>query len=271
MGSLRIIRPDSPFSEAFEMPDSTSRAARRGRASAKTNSKYFFLCMAVIALRLVALGSESHSRPARTGSSFPAFASAPASGESGQEAGNETHFKINREKSRITANVGVGGMLKGLGHSHVIAIRDFHGEVLANPSIVGSASVRLTIIANSTAEVGKEIEEKDRPKVNQAMHEEALETSRFPEVAFRSRSVTVKEAGDHQYDASISGDLTLHGVTRPVSFPAKIRAEGNSLRASGAFTILHETYGIKRLSAAGGTIKAKDEIELSFDIVADRD
>src|SRR4030095_1013440 len=99
----------------------------------------------------------------------------------------------------------------------------------------------------------------------------ALETSRFPEVVLRSRSVTVKEAGDHQYEASISGALPLHGVTRPISFPAKVRVEGNSLRASGAFTILHDTYGIKRLSAAGGTIKAKDEIELSFDIVADRD
>lgn len=260
---LRITRSDSRFPEAFDIdsPDCSPPVTRRDPDS--TSSKYFFLCMAVIALRLVALGSESGSRPA--------LGSQPAPGETGREAGSGAHYRINREKSQITARVGVGGMLKGLGHPHVIAIRDFHGEVVANPSIVGSGSVRLTIVANSTAETGEEIEAKDRPKVNQAVHEEALETSRFPEVAFRSRSVTVKEAGDHQYDAAISGDLTLHGVTRPISFPAKVRAEGNSLRASGAFTILHEAYGIKRLTAAGGTIKAKDEIELSFEIVADRD
>ncbi|HEV8376087.1 MAG TPA: YceI family protein [Candidatus Polarisedimenticolia bacterium] len=186
------------------------------------------------------------------------------------EAGDGTRYRINAARSRLTAQVAVGGVFKGLGHPHVIAIQKFRGEVQANPRITGSGSIRLTIATGSLAEVGKQIKAKDRPKVNRAVHKEALETARFPEAVFKSTQVTVKQAGRQQYNASIRGDLSLHGVTHTVSFPAKVRLQGSRLRAQGGFTLLHSDYGIKRLSAGGGTVKAKSEITVSFDIVADK-
>jgi len=182
-----------------------------------------------------------------------------------------TRYRINPEKSRLTAQVSVGGLLKGLGHPHVIAIRRFQGEVQTSSGMLESASIQLKFATGSVAEMGKEFSDKDRQKVGQEVREEALESSKYPEAQFKSRSVTVKPAGEHRYEASIRGDLSLHGVTHPVSFPAKVQVQGSSLHASGGFTILHSTYGIKRLSAGGGTVKAKDEINLSFDIQADQD
>jgi hypothetical protein len=41
-----------------------------------------------------------------------------------------------------------------------------------------------------------------------------------------------------------------------------------SLRASGEFTVLQTDYDIRPVSAAGGTIKLKDELKCTFDIVA---
>jgi hypothetical protein len=46
---------------------------------------------------------------------------------------------------------------------------------------------------------------------------------------------------------------------------------GGSLRAHGEFTVRLSTYGIKPPSAIGGTLKVKDELKCSFDIVARKD
>ena len=43
-----------------------------------------------------------------------------------------------------------------------------------------------------------------------------LDTTQFPKAAFVSKSVAVKDGGK----ASITGDLTLHGVTKPVTIEA---------------------------------------------------
>jgi hypothetical protein len=44
---------------------------------------------------------------------------------------------------------------------------------------------------------------------------------------------------------------------------------GATLRAAGDVSILQSDYDIQPVTAAGGTIKLKDEVKLSFDITAD--
>ena len=180
-----------------------------------------------------------------------------------------TRYRVNAAASRITARVEVGGLLAAAGHPHTIAITEFGGEVSLPEGRSGAATLRLAIRSDSLGETGKEFDEKDRRKVNQSVHEEALETGRFPEIVFQGRSESVRGA-DGEYEATIRGDLTLHGVTRPVSIPVKVRQQDDRLRAAGGFTILHSQYGIKRLSAGAGMVKAKDEIAITFEIQADR-
>lgn len=182
---------------------------------------------------------------------------------------NATHYRVNPEKSRFTAHVGVGGLLAAAGHPHTVAIRDFGGEVQLDGGKLESASLQLTIKSESLGEVGKEFDEKDRQKVNQAVHGEALETSKYPEIVFKGAAASVRQTGEGRYEATMKGDLSLHGVTRQISFPVKVRRDNRSLHATGEFTILHGDYHIKRLSAAGGTVKASDEIKLSFELQAD--
>ena len=40
------------------------------------------------------------------------------------------------------------------------------------------------------------------------------------------------------------------------------------MRASGEFSILQSAFGIAPVSVAGGALKLKDELKLSFDMVA---
>src|SRR5262245_50035273 len=184
-------------------------------------------------------------------------------------SGSAARYRVNSAKSRFTAHVGVGGLLAAAGHPHTIALRDFDGDVQADGDKLESASVRIRIKTESLGEVGKEFDEKEREKVNREVHGEALETSKYPEIVFKGQAVSVRQVGEGQYEATLKGELSLHGVTHQISFPVKVRREQRSLRASGEFTILHSDYNPKRLSAAGGTVKATDEIQLSFDLQAD--
>ena len=42
------------------------------------------------------------------------------------------------------------------------------------------------------------------------------------------------------------------------------------MRANGEFTIRQTDYGIRLISVAAGTLKLKDELKFTFDIVAHR-
>jgi hypothetical protein len=42
----------------------------------------------------------------------------------------------------------------------------------------------------------------------------------------------------------------------------------NNLHAKGSFPLRQSEYSIKPVSAGGGTIKVKDELRFTFDIVA---
>lgn len=179
-------------------------------------------------------------------------------------------FRINAGQSHFTAHVSVGGLLSAFGHDHTISFRDLAGDAQLTPGTIEPASLRMTIKANSAAETGKDFSEKDRQQIAHSVHEEALEAMKYPNIIFNSAQVSTTKTGGEQYQAKITGQLTLHGVTRPITIPAQVTLSGATLRARGEFPIRHSDFNIKRLSAGGGTVKAKDEMKLSFDVVANR-
>jgi len=80
----------------------------------------------------------------------------------------------------------------------------------------------------------------------------------------------VRPVDDAQFEVKLSGKLTMHGVTRSQPIVAKLSVTGTILRAVGGFTIRQSDYDIKPVSFAGGSLKVKDELECTFDIVARR-
>ena len=188
----------------------------------------------------------------------------PAKGE----PANGGRYRIDAAQSRFTASIDVGGLFSAFGHPHTVDIRDFNGDVQFTPDSSQPASLRMTVRAGTLSEVGKDFSEKDRQGINRAIRDEALEVAKYPDIVFKSTNISVTKAGEGRYQAKISGSLTLHGATHPVSFPAQVSMKGNVLHASGGFTILHSAYNMKRLSGGGGTVKAKDPIKLSFEIAA---
>jgi polyisoprenoid-binding protein YceI len=176
-------------------------------------------------------------------------------------------YKISAGESTFIVRAFAGGLLSALAHNHTIAIRDFNGEADFSYGSVEPASLRLTIVADSLSITDK-VSEGDKKKIQSTMREEVLEVSTYPEITFKSSSVSATKTGEAQFQAKISGDLTLHGVTKPLTITAGLEFGDKVLRAKGTFALKQTSFGIKPVSLAGGTIKVKDELKFTFDIVA---
>jgi polyisoprenoid-binding protein YceI len=175
-------------------------------------------------------------------------------------------YRLIPEQSKFTVQAFAEGLFSAFGHDPLLAIKDFTGEAQFVPGSFESASLKITIKADSIVLSNSE---KDRLEIEQTMREQVLEIAKYPEIAFVSSNISVTRLSEGRYRARIIGDLTFHGVTQKnLWITAQVTVSGESLKAQGDFTLKQTDFGIKPFSAAGGTIKLKNELKFSFDIAA---
>jgi polyisoprenoid-binding protein YceI len=162
---------------------------------------------------------------------------------------------INPEKSVMTVHVFKAGLFSAFGHEHEVRASIEQGSFNeTNPS------VELTVDARKLKVVDKEISEKDRAQVQQDMlGPKVLDSERFPEIRFHSTSVDRVADGKWQ----VTGDLTLHGQTRPV----KVNVAGQNGHYKGTAELKQKDFGITPINVGGGAVKVKNELRVECDIV----
>jgi polyisoprenoid-binding protein YceI len=185
----------------------------------------------------------------------------------GATTNTSVHFVTDARASQFTVQVFSGGLLSAFGHNPTIAIREFLGEAQVNPDDVERSSLRVTVKAESLT-VKDNISDKDRGDMERVMHEEILETASYPEIVYQCSNLAATKIAEGQYSVTLHGDLTLHGVTRSHSVPARVALTDDSLRGFGSFTLRQTDYDLKPASLAGGALKVKDELKFSFNILA---
>lgn len=183
--------------------------------------------------------------------------------------GQAPSYVVDAGRSRFVVRASATGLLSAFGHNPSIAIRNFTGEAWFRPQAPEQSSLRLEIDPASLAITG-DVNDKDRQEMERAMREDVLETSRYREIRFESSSNQASKIAEGMYRLKLAGKLTLHGVERDLEFPANLTADENTLRANGEFVIRQTDYRIRLVSVAGGTLKLKDELKFTFDIVANR-
>jgi polyisoprenoid-binding protein YceI len=192
--------------------------------------------------------------------SLAALAPAPVSG---------ARFAIDPFKSIVEVRTESSGLLSAFGHEHRLTVRTLDGSIEADPADLAHGSLVLRIEAGSLAVVDDE-SQKDRPAIEKEMNEHVLEVARFPAIEFKSRGVEVKSMNGEVGTVEITGDLALHGQTRPIRVPARIEIHGESVHATGKLKLKQTDFGIAPTSAVAGTVKVADEVVISFDVVATR-
>jgi YceI-like domain len=79
-------------------------------------------------------------------------------------------------------------------------------------------------------------------------NENYMESTKFPKAVFKG-SITdpglVNFKTDGEYKVDVSGDLTLHGVTKKIVIPAIIRVKAGNVSASSTFPVKLADYGIR--------------------------
>ncbi len=198
-----------------------------------------------------------------------AFASLGA----GAPAGAETavRYQIDARQSSFTAHAHRGGLLWFLGHDHLLAVRDFTGVAEAAPDSLTPASLRIVVRADSIAETSSTFTEQQKQIIGEELRTIVFEAAKYPEIVFESTAVTAKTSAPGQYDVKIRGDLTLHGVTRQIAIPARVTVDGRDLRAHGEFDLDRDDFKVKATSAKAGTIRVRNNVDFTFDVVAHRE
>jgi polyisoprenoid-binding protein YceI len=178
-------------------------------------------------------------------------------------------YSIDSKASNFTIRAFAGGMLSAFAHSPTIAVQNLHGDVKVS-SPLEESGLRLVIPAASLT-VTDDISSKDRSEIESKMREEVLDTESYPDIVYESsRMSSVQRLGEGFYSVVLNGALTLHGMTHEQPVPARVTLSGDVLRAAGEFSLRQGDYDIRPVTAAGGTVKLKDELKLSFNISARR-
>ena len=180
------------------------------------------------------------------------------------------HYRLDATASAFTVQAYSQGLFSVFGHDPKIGVKDFTGEAQFTSDKFDNASLSLTIRADSLVVVNN-IKEKDRADIERTMREEVLETRRYSEIEFKSNNVSLHRSGENRYRARVIGDLTLHGVTQKnLWLNGELTVTSDGLRARGEASIKQTDYKIKVVSVAGVTLKIKNEVKCSFDILARR-
>ncbi|MCO5171227.1 MAG: YceI family protein [Planctomycetes bacterium] len=89
-----------------------------------------------------------------------------------------------------------------------------------------------------------------------------LDADRFPEVRFTGAG-DLPEGGGR---ATITGQLTIHGTTRPLTLAVDVREAGDRVVVTGEARVRQTDFGVKPYSALLGALKVQDEVRVSWEV-----
>jgi polyisoprenoid-binding protein YceI len=180
--------------------------------------------------------------------------------------GGRTVMTVEAADSQVLIQVGKAGVFGFAGHAHEVAATDVHGEVVFDPADLSRASVSLEFAAAALRVTGRNEPPADVSEVQRVMlSDKVLDVERFPKILYRSRRVSVAARTATTADVVIEGDLTLHGATRPMTVRASATVDaGGRLTARGSCSLRQSDFGMVPVTAAGGTVRVRDELDIQF-------
>ncbi|GAA3409359.1 YceI family protein [Paenibacillus hodogayensis] len=142
------------------------------------------------------------------------------------------------------------------------SFHSFEATIDADPQDLTSASVEFTIDVSS-------IDTRNKDRDAHLLSADFFDTEKYPKIGFKSTGISAK--GDGEYD--VTGDLSLHGVTRPETFQVTFEGAGKDpwgnekVGFSGKGKIKRSDFGLSynAVLEAGGVLIG-DEIKISLEI-----
>ncbi len=156
-----------------------------------------------------------------------------------------------------TARTGLGAKA---GHDLTIEVTRWRGNVVVDAANPAGSSVSAEIDVDSLevregAGGVKPLTDSDRADIKNTLRK-ILNSGRYPAITFRSSQVSGTAESFR-----IVGDLTIAGVTQPVTVEGRLAGD----RARGSAVVVQSRWGIRPYSAFLGALKLRDEVDVQFD------
>lgn len=213
------------------------------------------LAAAIISLGLLACSPPPKATPSAKAAST-AEAQAPADAPAGAYFMDLAHSSVNFRLSHM-------------GISHFTArFTEMDGQLAFDPAHPDAQSVTATLDATS---LQTNYPDPAKLDFDSQIEKEFLGANQFPQITFKSTKVEVTGAKT----ADITGDLTLHGVTKPVTLQANFNGgykpnaydpQGARIGFSAKGSFKRSDFGITSgIPAPGTTMGVGDEVEVAIE------
>lgn len=164
---------------------------------------------------------------------------------------------IDTERSTLTVFAYKSGLFSAFADDHVIRAPIAGGSI----ADTGTPAVEINVRSADLVALDPNLSASKRAEVQTRMiGPEVLDIKQYPDITFASTGI--QPAGADRW--TVSGRLTIHGTTKPVTFA--VTSQNGHYR--GTLSLKQSDFGIKPISIVGGTVKVKDELKVEFDIVA---
>ncbi|MCO4745206.1 MAG: YceI family protein [Proteobacteria bacterium] len=90
-----------------------------------------------------------------------------------------------------------------------------------------------------------------------------LHADAYPEIRFQSTSCDGVSG-----PVRVKGDLSMRGVTNPISLRMEVEEDGETFRATGRFETTHTAFGFKPFSNMAGAFRNLDTLSFTVDVAA---
>ena len=109
----------------------------------------------------------------------------------------------------------------------------------------------------------------EKALMQQHFNENYLESDKFPKSVAKGSVLNwsaIRLDSDHEYNVNVSGQLTIHGITKPFSTQGKLVIKDGMISIFSTYTIVIADYGIEIPKVVRDNISKTVKVTISADL-----
>lgn len=171
-------------------------------------------------------------------------------------------------ESELAIEVWKTGALERFAHDHRFVPSSWTSTVAFDPSHPESTAFHITLRADSLHDRAPGLGADDRSEVERITRgPEVLDAASYPEIAVEATTLSASGT-ESTRELTMHGKVSLHGRERSIEFPMRVTMAEGRATAEGTFQVRQSDFGITPYRKFLGAVGVKDEVRVSFRVVA---
>ncbi len=139
-------------------------------------------------------------------------------------------------------------------------LEDIYAESKKSNSVFNAATKEIAILMKPNSFVFK------NPMMQEHFNEDYMESAKFPKASFKGKVIGEFDVKtDGEYEVSVKGQLTIHGVTKDREIKGEIIVKGGKVSVNAKFAVKVADHGIKIPSIQIKNIAEVVEVSINID------